>query len=151
MEPMKLMTVPKLQLEAVLLAARLKMEITQALPVTVNQVFMWTGSTTVLQWINSDEKQPIFVANRVCDILEYTSVDQWNHVATKDNPADAGMRGMSTEILQLSSWVKGPHFLTSSRFPFVPNKDVIKNIKLGFNQAVTIEDTVSLTTSVKNR
>ena len=112
---------------------------------------MWTDSTTVLQWINSNEKQPIFVANRVCEILEYTSVDQWNHVATKDNPADAGTRGMSAEIWQLSSWVKGPRFLTNSRFPFVPNKNVIKTIKLGVNQAVTIEDTVSLTTSVKKQ
>ena len=59
--PMKVMTVPKLELQAALLAAQLKREITQALTVTVNQVFMWTDSTTVLQWINSNEKQPIFV------------------------------------------------------------------------------------------
>ena len=68
--PMKVMTVPKLELQAALLAGRLKREITQALIVTVNQVFMWTDSTTVLQWINSNEKQPIFIANRVCEILE---------------------------------------------------------------------------------
>ena len=74
-----------------------------------------------------------------------------NHVLTKDNPADVGTRGMSAEILQLSSWVKGPHFLTNSRFPFVPNKDVINNIKLGVNQAVIIEDTVSLHISVKKQ
>ena len=149
--PMKVMTGPKLELQAALLAARLKREITQAINVTVNQVFMWTDSMTVLQWINSNEKQPIFVANRVCEILEYTSVDQWKHVATKDNPADAGTRGMSAEVSQLSSWVNGPHFLTNSSFPFVPNKDVINNIKLGVNQAVIIEGTVSLATSVKNR
>ena len=83
--------------------------------------------------------------------LVYTSVDQWNHVATKDNPADAGTRGMSAEVLQLSSWVKGPHFLTNSRFPFALNYDVINNIKLGVNQAVTIEENVSLTTSVKKQ
>ena len=149
--PMKVMTVPKLELQAALLAARLKREITQALTVNLNQLFMWTDSPTVLQWINSNEKQPIFVVNRVCEILEYTSVDQWNHVATKDNPDDAGTRGMSAEVLQLSSWVKGPHFLTHSCLPFVPNKDVINNIKLGVNQAVNTEDTVSLTTSVKKQ
>ena len=148
---MKVMTVPKLELQPALLDARLEREITQALTVTVNQIFMWTDSTTVLQWINSNEKQPIFVANRVCENLEYTSVDQWDHVATKDNPADAGARGMSAEVLQLSSWVKGPHFLSNSRFPFVPNRDVNNNIKLGVNQAVTIEETVSLTTSVKKQ
>ena len=149
--PMKVMTVPKLELQAALLAARLKKEITQALTVSVNQVFMWTGGTTVLQWINSNEKQPIFVANRVCEILEYTSADQWNHVGTKDNPADAGTRGMSAEVLQLNSWVNGSHFLTNSSFLFVPNKDVINNIKLSLKQAVTIEDTVSLATSVEKQ
>ena len=92
-----------------------------------------------------------FFQKTVCEILEYTSVDQWNHLATKDNPADAGTRGMFAEDLQLSSRVKGPHFLTISRFLFVPNKDVIKNIKLGVNLAVAIEDTVSLTTSVKKQ
>ena len=111
---------------------------------------MWTDSTTVLHWINSNEKQSIFVANRVCEILEYTSVDQWNHVATKDNPADAGTRGKSLQ-LKLCTWVKGPHCLTNPRFPFVPNKEVINNIKLGVNQAVTMEDTVSLATSVKKQ
>ena len=148
---MKVMTVPKLELQAALLTARLTRENTQALTVTVNQVFMWTDSTTVLQWFNSNEKQRIFSANRVCEVLEYTRVDQWNQVATKDNPADAGTRGMSAEALQLSSCVKGPHFLTNSRFPFVPNADVIKNIDLGVNQAVTIEDNVSLATSVKKQ
>ena len=149
--PMKVMTVPKLELQAALLAARLKKENIQALTVTVYQVFMWTDSTTVLQWINSNEKQPIFVANRVCEILEYTSVDQWNHVATKDNPADAGTRGMSAEVLQRSSWVNGLHFLSNSSFPFTPNKDVINNIKLGVNQTVIIEDTVSLATTNKKQ
>ena len=149
--PMKVMTVPTLELQAALLAARLKREITQTLTVTVNQVFMWTmwtDSTTILQWVNSNEKQPIFVAKGVCEMLEYTSVDQWIHVATKDNRADACTRGMPAEALHLSSWIKGPHYLTNSRFLFVPNKDVLNYINLGVIQAVPIEDTVSLATSV---
>ena len=103
---MKVMTVPKLKLHAALLAARLKREITQALTVTDKQVFMWTDSTTVLQWTNSSAKQPISVANRVCEISEYTSVDQWNHVPTKDSPEDSGTCGMLAKALQLISWVK---------------------------------------------
>ena len=58
---------------------------------------------------------------------------------------------MSAKALQLWSLVKGPQFGTNSRFPFVPKKDVINTFKFGDNQAVTIEDTVSLATSVKNR
>ena len=116
--PMKVMTVPKLELQAVLLAAHLKREICRALTVTVDKVFMWTDSTIVLQWINSTNKHPIFIANRVSEILENTSVDQWNHVATCDNPADAGTRGMSAEVLQSSSWVRGPDFLRTKAIPF---------------------------------
>ena len=130
---MKVMSVPKLELQEVLLAAQLKNKIIRKLTATVNQVFMWTGSTTVLQWINSTEMHPMFVANRVCYILEYTSVDQWKHAATNDNPADGGTRWMSAEVL--SSWVIGPHFLTNSSLRFVPKKHVIYNITLGSNKA----------------
>ena len=129
--PMKVMTVPKLELRAALLAARLKREICRALTVTVDKVFMWTDSTIVLQWVNSTNKHPIFIANRVSEILENTSVDQWNHVATCDNPADVGTRGMSAEVLQSSSWVRGPDFLRTKQFGFVPNTDVVDNSKLG--------------------
>ena len=90
--PMKVMTVSKLELQAALLAARLKREMCRALTVTVDKVFMWTDSTIILKWVNSTNKHPIFIANRVSEILENTSVDQWNHIATCDNPADAGTR-----------------------------------------------------------
>ena len=129
--PMKVMTVPKLELKAALLDARLEREICRALMVTVDKVFMRTDSTTVLQWINSKNIHPIFIANRVSEILENTSVDQWNHVATCDNPADGGTRDISAEVLQPSSWVRGPDFLKTRQFLFVPNTDVVDNIKLG--------------------
>ena len=51
--PMKVITVPMLELQAALLAARLKTEICRALIVRVDTVFKWTDSTIVLQWINS--------------------------------------------------------------------------------------------------
>ncbi|XP_075247024.1 uncharacterized protein LOC142340334 [Convolutriloba macropyga] len=74
--PMKVLTVPKLELQAALLASRLREEICEALTIQIQRTFMWTDSTTVLQWLSSLEKQPIFVANRVSEILEGTTVDQ---------------------------------------------------------------------------
>ena len=109
---------------------------------------MWTGSTTVLQWLNSTSKQPIFVANRVCEILEHTSVDEWNHVASSDNPADAGTRDMSAEVLQSSSWVRGPDFLRTKEFPFEPSIEVVNNIKLGIVTKETDKTNTSLAASV---
>ena len=148
---MKVMIVPKLELQAALLVARLKGAIFWALHVTFDQVFMWRDSTTILQWINSNGKQPFFVANSVCEILEFTSVAQWNHVATKDNPVDSDKRGTPVEISHIISWVKCLYFLSNSSFSFVLIKGVIKNINLDVNQAVTIEDTASLATSVKKQ
>ena len=58
--PMKALSIPKLELRAALLATRLKDDILTALTVSVNHVYMWTDSTTVLQWLNSTEKLPVF-------------------------------------------------------------------------------------------
>ena len=104
---------------------------------------MWTDSTIVLQWINSRNKQPNFIANRVSKILKNTSVDQWKHVATCDNPAYAGTRGMSAEILQSSRWVRGPDFLGTEQFPVVSNTDVVDNIKLGVVTKKQDDDSLS--------
>ena len=127
---MKAMTIQKLLLQAALLAARLKQDICRALTLHVNKTFMWTDSTIVLQWLHSTTKQPKFLANRVCEILEHTSVDEWNHVASSDNPADAGTRGMSAKVLQSSTCVRSPHFLRTKEFPFDPSTEVVKSIKL---------------------
>ena len=127
---MKVMAVPKLELNAALLAAPLKQDICRALTVIVNRVFMWTDSTTVLDWLNSTSKHSIFLANRVSEILEHTSVEGWNHVASIDNTADAGTHGMSAEVLQSSCWTKGPGFLRSKQFPFEEGTGVVNNIEL---------------------
>ena len=34
----------------------------------------------------------MFVANRVAEVLELTTADEWYHVHSADNPADAGTR-----------------------------------------------------------
>ena len=128
--PMKAISIPKLELQASLLATRLKIDIMKALSIPINDVFMWTDSTTVLQWLHSTAKQPVFVANRVSETLEVTTVDEWYHVDTENNPADTGTRGIAAEALKDSSWTQGPSFLRTSDWPFRPNVDVITKIKL---------------------
>ena len=68
--PMRCVTIPKLVLQAALLASRLRQEVLHAVSLMFERCFMWTDSTTVLQWLHSLEKQPVFVANRVTEILE---------------------------------------------------------------------------------
>ncbi|XP_063724298.1 phenoloxidase-activating factor 3-like [Symsagittifera roscoffensis] len=65
---------------------------------------MWTDSTTALQCLNSTSKLPVFVANRVSEILESTTIDEWFHVSSGDNPEDTGTRGITAEALKKSVW-----------------------------------------------
>ena len=129
--PMKVMTVPKLELEAALLASRLKQDICRVPTVKENMVFKWTDRNTVIKRLNSTTKHPICFGNFCCEILEHTSVDEWNHVASSDNPADAGTCGMSADVLKSSSWVRRPNFLITNQFPFEPSIEVVKNIIFG--------------------
>ena len=127
--PMKPITIPKLELQAALLAAHLRQKILGALTFDVPQSFMWTDSSTVLQWLASADKQPVFVANRVAEILETTTIDQWFHVPTANNPANAGTRGLAAADLPSCCWVKGPNFLRTSDWPFEPEPSAVYNIK----------------------
>ena len=120
--PMKALTIPKLELQASLLASRLRKKVQRALTMKIDKVFRWTDSTTVLQWIHSIEKQPVFVVHRVAEILELTTTDEWNYVQSCDNPADAGTRGHSATALPNSIWLKGPDFLKTSDWPFRPSE-----------------------------
>ena len=84
--PMKSLTVPKLELQAALLATRLCSEIHQALTRPIDNTFLWSDSTTGLQWLQSNAKQPIFIVNRVCEFLELTTIDQWKLLRSGDWP-----------------------------------------------------------------
>ena len=71
---------------------------------------MRTDSTSVLQWLNSSSKLPVFVANRVSEILESTTIDELFHVSSGDNLVDTGTRGTTAEALKESGLVKCPFF-----------------------------------------
>ena len=64
----------------------------------------------------SNNKRPVFVANRVAESLENSTIDQWRHVEGKLNPADIGTRGMAVEALKESEW------LTEGAWPKAPEK-----------------------------
>ena len=66
----------------------------------------------MLQWLQgAHKKQPVFVANRVAEILESSTADEWYHVKGIENPADIGTRGMTVELLKESQLLNGPAWL----------------------------------------
>ena len=110
--PLKPMTIPRLELEAAVLAARADSQIRRGLDFTVDRSHFWSDSQIVLGYIkNSSKRFKTFVANRVGEIRCLTEVDQWSHVTSKSNPADLISRGVLLEKLPSKFWLQGPEFL----------------------------------------
>ena len=52
------------------------------------------------------------MANRIQTIKENSNVEQWKYIASKDNPADDGSRGLdATKVNKVTRWSNGPAFL----------------------------------------
>ncbi|XP_036149070.1 uncharacterized protein LOC118647739 [Monomorium pharaonis] len=114
--PVKAISIPRLELNAALLLARLIEKIRSAINLSRTKLFLWTDSTIALQWISSpSRKWATFVANRVGEIQSLTRVSSWRHVPSADNPADVLSRGICpSELANHSMWWNGPEFLKSS-------------------------------------
>lgn len=115
-------TIPRLELSALAIGAKLITYITQQLPIPVAKKFLWTDSTVALAWSKGDKQVPIFVRNRVKTIQEHTSNVSIRYVPTDDNPADIGTRGATISELQTQSqWWYGPPFLSGDETKWPPS------------------------------
>ncbi|KAL0879437.1 hypothetical protein ABMA27_003188 [Loxostege sticticalis] len=110
--PLKPITIPKLELQAALLAARLADTITREHELKINERYFWCDSTTVLQWIYNDTRHyKTFVANRLGEIDDLTRASEWRYVPTKLNIADIGTRETYDVTVFNNDWFVGPSFL----------------------------------------
>ena len=131
--PMKALTIPKLELQAALLAARLKDEIQQALTVPVDRTFMWTDSTTVLQWLHSIDKKPVFVASRVAEYSSYEKLLRIVAFILRILPRFSGNRtktGAITDPVELESAEQKLLFLVQSETFPNESKNLLKTCSL---------------------
>ena len=106
------LSVPQLELQAAVMAVRLKEQIVKEHEMKINNCSFWLDSTTEFQRIHSSHrKQQLFVANRVAEILGTTDVSQWKHDSSINNPADIGTRAINIEELKRNGWLTGPAWL----------------------------------------
>ena len=96
---LKMVTIPRLELTEAVVSVR----VSELQYEGVQEIF-WTDSKVVLGYIKNDSKRfHLFVANRVQQIRDQTSLSQWRHVETKSNPADNASRGITAKELVESS------------------------------------------------
>ena len=66
--PIKQISVPKMELEDSVIGVHLLQLIQREMTLTVDQIFLWSDSQVVLDWIDSNKKQNVFVSNRLQEI-----------------------------------------------------------------------------------
>ena len=108
------LTVPKLELMAMLLGAKLLTFCIKHLEAEYAKLtqYCWTDSEICLHWLHSLNQSNVFVRNRVRQIKDLSDVSAWSHVRSEDNPADIITRGSNYELLLSSRFHCGPAWLT---------------------------------------
>ena len=126
--PIKTISVPRLELAAASLLARLFEFVRNALNIHTVPLYCWTDSTVVLAWLNSHPSRwKTFVANRVADIQTRVAHTNWRYVSTHENPADCASRGcLGSELNSNSLWWSGPSWLSQkeTEWPIQPSNIV---------------------------
>ncbi|KAJ8909413.1 hypothetical protein NQ315_017032 [Exocentrus adspersus] len=108
--PVRKLTIPRLELLAAVIGARLYSGIKRTLACEID-TFFWSDSSTIISWIQRKEEWNTFVGNRVSEIRKLTDPDKWQHIPGDQNPADLPSRGCSPRQLLESKWWEGPKWL----------------------------------------
>lgn len=110
--PVKITSIPRLELQAALLGARLAATVSEETDLEITSRVFWSDSTTVLHWLKSDPRRfKTFVAHRLAEIEDKTKPRDWRWVPTKENPADDATRDIPRNFESSSRWFIGPDFL----------------------------------------
>ena len=131
--PLKGMTIPRLELMAVLIGVRCVIFVKNQLKIPVESIHLWTDSQCVLQWINSEKDLTVFVRNRVKEIKGHDDI-VFGFVPSHENPADIASRGTTVQNLRENRlWWYGPKWLGGEMKNWLkPAKGVDEKAKLDY-------------------
>ncbi|UYV65996.1 hypothetical protein LAZ67_3006106 [Cordylochernes scorpioides] len=131
--PLKKLTIPRLELLACLIGARLAANVIQDLEFEEIPRFYWTDSTNALCWIQREDNWAAFVMNRVKEIHNLSSPESWRHIPGRLNPADLPSRGCSAESLKETRWWEGPAWLKVSQEEW-PKSTIIPDLEILYSE-----------------
>ena len=111
--PRKTIYIPKLELNAVLLGARLSKYVEEALNLPDLTRLFWTNSSTTRNWLRAVAAHYTpFVSHRVGEIQSLTDPSEWRFVPGKLNIADVATRSLLIDEEPIPpDWLEGPNFL----------------------------------------
>ncbi|XP_076661126.1 uncharacterized protein LOC143365004, partial [Halictus rubicundus] len=129
--PLKPLSVPRLELQAALLGARLGKTVADELKIEISERIFWSDSITIVRWIKSEPRtRQVFVANRLGEIGELTLSSEWRWLPSSLNPADDATRWSKKEMSTNDRWFTGPEFLHQAESNWPREKDITEAEKL---------------------
>ncbi|XP_062557264.1 uncharacterized protein LOC134222137 [Armigeres subalbatus] len=128
--PLQEITIPRLELCANLLLAKLVDKVVPVLKLNIHEIKLWSDSQIALAWMKKPlDRLQVFVRNRVAEINKLTKHCHWNYIKTDQNPADVVSRGMRPALLSKNQlWWNGPNFLREANYKTEPIEDIPENI-----------------------
>ncbi|GFU41729.1 integrase catalytic domain-containing protein [Trichonephila clavipes] len=116
--PIKSLTIPRLELCAAVLLAKLGEKVVAALQLETAETISLVGFDDRLGVASKGtDGLKTFVQNRVAKIQELYPNQLWRHVPSDQNPADLVSRVDPEKLLQQNLWFNGPTFLSGDDYP----------------------------------
>ena len=113
--PSRGLTIPRMELCAAVLAVDIATIIQDQLHIDSDAFTYYSDSQVVLGYVTNETRRfYVFVGNRVNNIRNRSSPDQWKYVPTELNPANLATRSIAASDLKESVWLKGPSFLSQN-------------------------------------
>ena len=128
--PLKIITIPRIELMGAVIACRLRATILKELDFTFRSIYHIIDSQIVLEQIHKDSyKFGVFVANRIAEVQISTEISDWWWIESNNNVADIVTRPMKIDKLD-SYWKHGPAYLIEeiSFWPITQKRVHIENI-----------------------
>ena len=107
----KHLTIPRLELLAMLIGVRAANFVMKELRMEISKRILWSDSQCVLHWLKTRKPLSVFVENRVKEILMEKNIT-FRYIVANQNPSDIATRGSSvSQINQSTLWWHGPSWL----------------------------------------
>ena len=131
--PIKELTIPRLELMAILLAARLAKFVMESFDSNeFNGIYIWSDSIVALSWLVSKHVLPVFVRIRVNEIHDLIPEAIFSYVDTEENPSDLLTRGKQSGVIQANRfWWEGPSWLKNTPWPVDRSWETESQIQVG--------------------
>ena len=139
--PLKEITLPKLELMAAVIGARIAKELIPNLE--IDRAVFWSDSQIVLHWLTTKKPLNRFVKRRISEIQEITTNHEWKYIPTDMNPADLQTRGISAiQFTDSTLWKHGPSWLADeTKWPIwnehMSNNTVLASLSNQQDETVT--------------